>query len=316
MAEHYLDDSVNHPFWDRDLEPRVAIEPGDVVTFECPEPCGQVTPDWTDEDLERFDPGRVHALIGPVYVKGARPGDSLEVEVLGFEHRGWGWSAHMRGFGLLAEEFDYNYIHHWRLGDGRCEFGVGGIEVPLAPFCGCMGVAPAEAGRLKTMPPRRNGGNVDVRDLVAGSTVWLPVLVEGALFSCGDCHAAQGHGEVGGTGIESPMRVRLRIGLRRGRSVPELQYRTPGRVEPAGPRQVTTACGPDLLENSRQALRYLLDWLEAERGLTRSQALVLASAAADLTICEVVDRPNWLVSASIELRIFGSAGGSAGSRGG
>ncbi|MCE2472801.1 MAG: acetamidase/formamidase family protein, partial [Anaerolineae bacterium] len=108
-----------------------------------------------------------------------------------------------------------------------CDFGVGGISLPYEPFPGCVGVAPAEAGRLTTIPPRINGGNVDTRDLVVGCTFWLPVLAEGALFSTGDCHSAQGQGEVSGTGIESPMTVTMRFNVRKDLNIRELQIQRP-----------------------------------------------------------------------------------------
>jgi acetamidase/formamidase len=171
-----------------------------------------------------------------------------------------------------------------------------------------MGVAPAESGRLDTWPPRANGGNVDIRHLTAGAIVRLPVLVEGALFSCGDCHAAQGDGEVNGTGIEAPMTVTLGFDLVKSTSIPELQFVTPaGRPltqADAGGYFVTTAHGPDLFVDAQRALRYMLDHLESEYGLPREQAYCLAGAAVDLKISEIVDEPNWLVSAYLPLAIF------------
>jgi acetamidase/formamidase len=306
MVEHYLDDSVTQPFWDNSVKPRLEIDSGDVVVFDCPEPCGQVTPDWTDEDLANIDFGPIHALLGSVYVKGAKPGDSLQVDVLNLEHKGWGWSGHLKGFGLLAEDFDFAYIHHWKLEKDRCYFGINNISLPFQPFCGTMGVAPKEPGRLDTIPPRFNGGNIDIRDLGPGSTVWFPVFVDGALFACGDCHSAQGDGELCGTGVESPMRVTLRLTVRKDWPVRELQFQTAGRVGTTGDQgyYVTTAHGSDLMENTKNATRYMIDWLANNRDLTPSQAYILCSTAADLKISEVVDAPNWIVSTYIPLGIF------------
>jgi acetamidase/formamidase len=308
MAEHYLDGSVTQPFWDNSVEPRVVIDPGDVVVFDCPEPCGQVTPEWGDEELANIDFAPIHALIGSVFVKGAEPGDTLQVEVLDLKHKQWGWSGHLKGFGLLAEDFDYAYIHHWKLAGDICDFGVNDIQLPFEPFCGTMGVAPKEPGRINTIPPRANAGNIDVRHLVPGSTAWFPVFVDGALFACGDCHSAQGSGEVCGTGIESPMVVTLRFTVRKDLHVKELQFQTPSPLSKTDRKgyHVTTAHGPDLMENAKNAVRAMIDWLELNHGLTRSQSYILCSTAGDLKISEIVDAPNWIVANYIPLGIFKS----------
>ena len=228
MAEHYLDDSVTQPFWDNSVTPRLTIDPGDTVVIECAEPVGQVTPDsrpptiWPTSISARF----TH-LTGSIAINGAAVGDALEVEILDMRHKGWGWTGHIPHFGLLQEDFDYAYIHHWELDGDICRFGVRTSPCPFEPFPGCVGVAPAEPGRLDTIPPRVNGGNVDTRDLVVGSTFWLPVLAEGALFSTGDCHSAQGQGEVSGTGIESPMTVTMRFNVRKDLNIRELQIQRP-----------------------------------------------------------------------------------------
>ena len=310
MTEHFLDDSLTQPFWDNSIEPRLEVESGDTLVMEVPESCGQVTPDWTDEQLAKIDFSKIHALIGSIHVKGAMPGDTLQVEVLGMDHKGWGWNGHLQGFGLLAEDFEFAYIHHWNLKGAECHFGVKDIVVPFEPFFGTMGVAPAEPGRINTIPPRANGGNVDIRSLGPGATAWLPIFVEGALFACGDCHGAQGDGEVCGTGIETPMRTTIRLSVRKDLPVRELQFqaRSPlSRTDTQG-YHATTAHGPDLMENAKNAVRHMVDWLEAMHGLTRSQAYSLCSVAADLRISEIVDAPNWIVSAYLPLSIFRQAG--------
>lgn len=306
MAEHHLDGSVTQPYWDNSVEPRLAIASGDVVVFDLPEPCGQVTPAWGDAELAALDFSIVHALVGSVHVEGAVPGDTLQIEVLDLEHRGWGWSGHLPGFGLLADDFDSAYLHHWSVTDEGCDFGHGGIVLPFAPFCGVLGVAPKDPGRLDTIPPRIHGGNLDIRDLGVGSTAWLPVLVEGALFACGDAHSAQGDGEVSGTAIESPMAATLRLSVIKDRPIRELQFHTPRLQGASGAAgyHATTAHGPDLLENAKNAVRSMIDWLVENKGLTRSQAYVLCSTAVDLKISEVVDVPNWMVSAYLPLSIF------------
>jgi acetamidase/formamidase len=308
MAEHHLDDSVVHAFWDKSLEPRLEIEAGDTVVFECREASdGQVKPGASAEVLRDLDFDPIHPLTGPVYVRSAEPGDALQVEILDLEHKGWGWNAVIPGFGLLAADFAEPYLQHWRLEGDTCTFGQeSGIEVPYEPFCGVMGVAPAEEGRLDTIPPRSNGGNIDIRGLGPGATLWLPVWVPGALFSTADCHAAQGDGEVSGTGIETPMTVTLRFNVVKGANLPELRFQTPSpltQTDSAG-YYVTTAHGPDLFANAQNAIRYMIDHLGRECGLSPSQAYVLCSAAVDLKISEVVDAPNWIVSAYLPLSIF------------
>jgi acetamidase/formamidase len=309
VTSHLLDDSAPHAFWDRTLRPRVEIEPGDTVVFKTREGTGQVTPESRSEQLARLDPTLIHALNGPVAIRGAEPGDVLVVDIVSLEHGGWGWNGVIPGFGLLADDFTEPYIHHYELDGDRCNFN-DWITIPFEPFCGTMGVALDAEGRFDTAPPRRNGGNIDIRQLTPGSQLRLPVLHPGALFSCGDCHAAQGDGEVNGTGIETPMTVTLRFDLEPAGGRPplrELQFRTAPRpltrADTAG-YYVTTAHGPDLFANSQQALRYMLDHLVDEHGLTREQAYCLSGAAVDLKISEIVDEPNYIVSAFLPLSIF------------
>lgn len=307
MAEHYLDDSAPQPFWDNSVTPRLTIAPGDTVVVECAEPIGQVEPSWTNDDLAEADPALAHALTGAIALEGAEPGDVLAVEVLDIQHKGWGWSGHIPQFGLLPDEFDFPFLRHWELDGSECRYPVGDITIPAAPFPGVVGVAPAEAGRIDTIPPRANAGNIDTKDLVAGSTAFLPVFVPGALFSVGDCHAAQGDGEVCGSGIESPMTVTLRFDVRRDMDVGEVQIR---RAAPRdvieGEVHIMTAHGPDLLENSRRVTRYMIEWLMAEFGLERSDAYIICSIAGDLHISEVVDAPNWIVSLHMPLAVLGA----------
>lgn len=307
MAVYHLDDTQPHAFWDNEYPARLHVEPGATVVFETQEALGQVTPDWQAVDLEHADYDLVHPLTGPVYIEGAEPGDTLIVEILSLEHKGWGWNGVLPDFGLLAGEFSNYYIHHYQLQDDFCMFS-SEIRIPYEPFCGVMGVAPRERGRVSTGPPGENGGNVDIRHLTAGSTVLLPVFVSGALFSCGDCHAAQGDGEINGTGIESPMTVTLRFGLQQGRRIPQMRFYTPsGKPLSAADRGgyfVTTSHGPNLYQNAQQAVRYMLDYLVAERGLTREEAYCLCGAAVDLKISEIVNLPNFVVSAYLPLGIF------------
>lgn len=308
MAEHYLDASVVHCVWDRSLTPRLEIEPGDTVVFECREASdNQITPESDSSTLARLDFAPIHPLTGPVFIKGAEPGDALVIDILDLKHKGWGWNGVIPGFGLLASDFHEPYLHHWRLEGDRCYFGQGHeIILPFEPFCGVMGVAPAEEGQFNTIPPRLNGGNIDIRGLVPGARLRMPVLVPGALFSTADCHAAQGDGEVSGTGIETPMTVTLRFDLQKGINLPELQFETPSPLTKTDSKgyYVTTAHGPDLFTNAQNALRYMLNHLEANYGLSWNEGYVLSSAAVDLKISQIVDAPNWIVSAYLPLSIF------------
>ena len=308
MATVRLDDTAPHACWDNSLAPRLEIRPGDTVVFETLEAsAGQITPTSTHAALKTisFDP--IHPLTGPVFVKGAEPGDTLEVEVVRLKHKGWGWNAVLPGFGLLADDFHEPYLHHYMLTSGRCLFRKD-IVIPFEPFCGVMGVAPREPGRLNTIPPRENGGNIDIRHLTAGAKLQLPVLVRGALFSCGDCHAAQGDGEVNGTGIESPMSVTLRFRVIKRARVPELRFVTPPRRPltraGTGGYFVTTAHGPDLFVNAQNAVRYMIEHMAKTYRLSREQAYRLCGAAVDLKVSEIVDAPNWIVSAYLPLAIF------------
>jgi acetamidase/formamidase len=268
-----------------------------------------VGPDSTATDLANasFDP--VHPLTGPVAVGGAEPGDVLAVEFLGFEHKGWGFTGFMpgeMGLGLLPEEFPEAGLHVWELEDGVAHF-VDGIEVPLDMFPGIAGLPPGEAGEHDTLPPRDTGGNFDIKHLTEGSTLYLPVEAAGGLFSTGDCHAAQGDGEVCVTGIESPMFVTARFDVLTDKSITQPELETTGPFTPTGrdePMYGTAGIAPDLMEATKKAVRHMIDHLETERGLTRGEAYILCSAAVDLKISEVVDAPNWTVTAYLPESIF------------
>jgi acetamidase/formamidase len=307
-AAHTLTSERVHHAWDHSLTPLLTIDPGDTVTFQTRDASdGLITPEITVEDLLVPRPFRGHPLTGPVYVRGAEPGDTLEIEILDLKPGPFGWTRFSPGRGLLPGDFDKPFFCIWDLTRDPSPF-VHGISVPLEPFLGVMGVAPAEPGEHSTMPPRRNGGNIDTKQLTAGSRLFLPVLVEGALFSCGDGHAAQGDGEVCITAIECAMTSTLRFHLHKGRETPEFQFVTGGPLLPRTNRRewyATTGHGPDLMEASRQAIRHMIAWLVREHGLTREEAYILCSVAVDLKLSEVVDAPNWVVSAFLPMSLFG-----------
>jgi acetamidase/formamidase len=311
-VDHELSDADEHIHntWDNSLDPLLTVEPGEVVRFECRDALdGQVGPESTVEDLANasFDP--VHPLTGPVAVEGAEPGDVLAVEFLDFEHKGWGFTGFMpgeMGLGLLPEEFPEAGLHIWELDDDVGHF-VNGIEVPLDMFPGIAGVAPGEDGEHGTLPPRDTGGNFDIKHLTKGSTLYLPVEVEGALFSTADCHAAQGDGEVCVTGIEAPMFVTARFDVLKDKSVSQPELETTGPFTPTGrdePMYGTTGIADDLMVATKKAVRHMIDHLVDERDLSRGEAYILCSAAVDLKISEVVDAPNWTVTAYLPESIF------------
>src|ERR1700719_3233185 len=227
MAEHRLTAEPTHSRWNRALEPRLTISSGDTVHMSCVDATGgQITPSASVEDFLAIDRGRIHALTGPIFIDGAEPGDVLEIQVLQVAHRGWGWSSVIPGLGFLKEQFREPYLFHWAL-NPEVSRSLGPAVVPLRPFCGVMGVAPAEDGEFRTRPPGRFGGNMDVRELCTGATLYLPVLNRGALFSAGDAHAAQGDGEVCINGIECPADVTLRFQVHKQRALPGPMIETP-----------------------------------------------------------------------------------------
>jgi acetamidase/formamidase len=296
-----------HLAWDRSIPPVLTVGSGDVVTFDALDASnGQITSSSTTPDLATMAFDQVDQVAGPIFVDGAEPGDTLEVELLSFEPGDWGWTANIPGFGLLADEFPEAHLRITRLADGAGEI-LPGIRIPLAPFCGELGVAPAGEPR-STIPPDVTGGNMDTRHLTAGSTLWLPVQVPGALFSLGDGHAAQGDGEVCGTAIETPMRASVRLTVRRDVAVSAPEFRTAG---PLGASTNTAGwlaadgVGPDLFAAARDAVRRMIDRLAATHDLAPVDAYLLLSVAGDLRISEVVDQPNWIVTSYCPLSIFG-----------
>jgi acetamidase/formamidase len=290
------DEAHRHNVFDNSLAPALRIAPGDSVRFECPPM--PLPRNATPDDLAAVSPVHPHTIVGPVHVEGARPGDVLVVEVLEIElGQDFGHTFVVPGLGLRTERFPAAHVHNWDLSDGSSAQLATGVRVPLRPFLGIMGVAPAEPGEHSTIPPRAVGGNIDIARLTAGSTLYLPVEVEGALFSCGDGHAAQGHGEVCGTGIETALDATLRFELDRERKLEQPAFRTPDAY-------VTTAVGPDLHDCAARAVDQMVDHLVGERSLSPEQAYVLCSTAVDLAIEEIVDMPNWVVSATLPLALF------------
>lgn len=335
--------SAFHNRWHPDIEPVAVVRPGDAITLETQDGlAGQLTRASTHADCDEPDLGPAHPLTGPVFVEGAEPGDVLEVEILGYETPDFGVNCVVPGFGFLSDLFTEGFLVPWELDGTRARSPeLPGIAVPACVHAGVIGVAPsnelmaaqrareeriradggpvaddmpesaippAAASGLRTIPPRETGGNLDIRRLVAGSTLLLPVHVPGALLSLGDVHFAQGDGEVCGTGIEIAAAVTVRVGVRRA---PSWVPRLPAYLTPAQPGRacfattgISESSAMDLTEAARAALLAMIDWLEAEHGLSRPAAYCLCSACVDLHLSEVVDVPFPLVSALIPLDVF------------
>jgi acetamidase/formamidase len=295
--------------WDNAVEPALELDSGETILLHVRDASDeQIRADSGVDDVLALDFDHVNPVSGPVFVKGARPGDVLEVELLEFEPQGWGWTAIIPGFGLLADEFREPWLRISAVdpGSGRVRFS-DRVTLPYRPFPGTLGVAPAEPGPHSIVPPSRFGGNMDTKHLNPGATLYLPVGVEGALFSLGDTHAAQGDGEVCGTAIETAMDVVLRLSVRRDFTVDAPQYTLPPGLVAEHERSayhVCTGVGPDLMEAARDAVRAAIVHLGERRGLERSEAYAVVSVACDLRIHEVVDAPNWVVGCFVPDSIF------------
>ncbi|KAK8127457.1 hypothetical protein PG984_008565 [Apiospora sp. TS-2023a] len=293
----------------------------------------QIRPDNVEEALAGFEFTQTDPGHGPVFVEGAGPGDVLRVDFLELKTADYGWTATFPGFGILADEFADQppALRMWDLRGAAerryIEFPTtsehlqGKIRVPFSPFLGTIGIAPAEGGDHPMVPPMSHtGGNIDTRHITCGSSLYLPVQVPGALLSAGDGHAAQGDGEVCGTAVETPMRCRLRVTVEKGEKAKSWCAHGPAIV--TAPRDtrpelnVGVATGDegrefmalgvdaDLRKATRKAVRGVLAWLVAEKGMERVEAYMLASVAGNLKLTEVVDMPNYAVGFGIPLGIF------------
>ncbi len=291
-AQFSLSADNTHARWSRTIEPALTVPSGSVVEVFTQEATGgQLSLESTVEDVANLDFDLIHALTGPIRVEGAQPGDVLAVTLHEIEVGDWGWAAIAPGFGFLADVFTEPWLRTFELGPDatHADFG-NGIRIPIDPFPGVLGVAPDTDELLVTIPPRANGGNMDNRHMKVGTTVYLPVAIEGANFSIGDTHAAQGDGEVSGTAIEAPMRIVLELEvLRDFRDIAEPEYETADFYG-------VTGFGTDIDQATRKAVLAMIDYLEAAHGMAREEAYVLASLAGDLKISETVDMPHYLVS--------------------
>lgn len=246
---------------------------------------------------ERRGPGG-HILTGPVYVEGAEPGDVLEVRILSIEPAiDYGYNGCK---GILPENCEPGAPVKIIPLDRKkmtAEFAPG-IIIPLRPFYGSLGVAPApEAGRVSSNPPGRHAGNLDNRELIAGSTLYIPVFAPGALFEIGDGHVAQGDGEVDQTAIETSLRGRLQLTVRKDMKLTWPRAETPTDF-------ISMATDPDLMVATRTAIQEMVDFLVAEKQLTRQQAYQLVSIAGNVAVTQLVDKPNVGVHVRLPKSIF------------
>jgi acetamidase/formamidase len=306
MTEHILSAEPTHSVWDRSLKPRLRIESGDEVQVECVDASGgQVYPGMTTSDYLKIDRTRIHALTGPIWVEGSEPGDVLEIDVLATRHSSWGWSSIVEGLGFLKDQFRETYLFHWYL-EGESTASLAPAVVPLRPFLGVMGVARAEDGAFRTRPPGPFGGNLDVRELCAGSKLYLPVYNHGALFSCGDGHAAQGDGEVCINGIECPLDVTLGFKLHKHHPLdgPIIEASEAAARDSTADAWVVVGTGTDLAETARAATSRMIDLLVSRWGFTPIHAYILCSVALKLRLSQVVNEPVFTVSAAISKQIL------------
>jgi acetamidase/formamidase len=305
--DHTIDPERVHHGWDRTLAPVLRIASGDVVHYDLRMAGHEQIAEGDGYAQARLDFDTLYHLSGPVFVEGADPGDTLRIEILELEPGDWGWASVLPGLGLLPDDFPEPWAGTFDLRDrGTVEIAPG-IRIPTSPFLGTMGTHPDEPAQASAFPPNKGGGNMDTRHLTAGSTLWLPVWCDGALFSCGDPHAAQGDGEVCVTAIECPMRATLRFTVEH-RTIPSPRFQTGGpllKVDESAGHFGSVGSDPDLMQGARTAVRGTIAWLVDEHGLTAREAYVLCSLAGDLKILEIVDSGVWNVGFTIPLSIFG-----------
>lgn len=308
------DDTIHgrhhHVGWDHTIPPDETLAPGESVCVECLDSSGgQLSKDSTTADLGTLPFDQINPVTGPIWIDGAKPGDVLKVKIESSVPSGWGRTAKIPGFGLLADQFEDPVLNIWSYDPDNLAPALFSTvaKVPLKPFAGTIGLAPAEVGLHSVVPPRCMGGNMDIRALAAGTTLYLPVEVEGAPFSVGDTHAAQGDGEVCGTAIESPMDVSPSFDLIEDTPLKFPRFTAPVPVtrhlDQKG-YEVTTGIGPDLMSGACHALSAMVDLISARLKLSAVEAYILCSVCGDLRISEIVDMPNWVVSLYLPRMVF------------
>ena len=299
--DFFLTKDQTHNKFSSSIPQVITVPSGAIIQAETKEATdGQLKLGSGLEDLEKLSFEPIHPLTGPVYVENAEPGDILAVTIHDIKIGSWGWTAIVPGFGFLAEEFTEPYLKTFEIQEGASEIAFNEkIKIPLKPFPGVVGVAPATDSLLSTIPPRANGGNMDDPNITVGTTIYFPVFVEGALFSIGDTHAAQGMGEVCGTAVEAPMTIIYEVNvIKNGRTIQEPQYESDEYY-------AVTGFAPTIDEAAKKATRYMIDYLVSEHKLKPDEAYALCSLAGELKIAEVVDVPNMLVSMHMSKNVLG-----------
>jgi amidase len=312
VCDYTIHGAQHHFGWDNSLVPAERVAPGSTILFHCHDSsAGQLGPSSTLADVVNLDFGKINPVSGPIYIDGAEPGDAIKVTIDSFAPNpgGFGWTANIPGFGLLADQFTDPALIVWKYDAAALTPALWSdrAKIPLKPFAGTIGNALAAPGLHSVVPPRRVGGNLDIRDLAAGTTLYLPVEVAGALFSVGDTHAAQGDGEVCGTAIESPMDVVLTLDLVKGANLRTPRFTTAGPVTrhlDTHGYEATTGIGPDLMSAARDSVANMIDLLTATQGISAVDAYMLCSTCGDLRISEIVDMPNWVVSFYFPRSVF------------
>lgn len=340
-----------HNRWHPDIPAIATVRPGESVAIETRDALnGQVKPGMTGADIDNFAVNVAHPLTGPLCIEGTKPGDLLAVHIEKIEPQPRGYTS-FRGpdFGFLRNDFPYKYLVHWEIEGAYARSPqIPGVAIPGAPFMGVMGVAPSHelmaiivereaelaakgypvalpdvrgavpgkqtlaSTALRTIPPRENGGNFDIKHLVAGTTLFLPVFVEGANFSTGDAHFAQGDGESCGTAVEMAATLHARFEVLSGeaarRNQREPSYAGMYGYDPAhaaGKHYYATTGSAETMERAtRTALLAMIDYIVDARGYTRDQAYCICSVAVDLSLSQIVDMPNYTVSAFLPFEIF------------
>ncbi|MEM0016566.1 MAG: acetamidase/formamidase family protein [Saccharolobus sp.] len=309
----YTIHAITHNKWDNSLPPIATISDGDVISIETKEASdNQITPNSTEKDLLKLDFSKIHPLTGPIEVKGAEPGDALEIEFLDFKNKGWGWTGVLPGFGFLADEqytasidIQGPALKIWKVDEkfAYARFGELDVKIPIQPFPGVIGTALPYRGKFSTIPPRENGGNMDIKHLTVGTKLYLPVFVKGAMLSIGDTHLAQGDGEVCGTAIEAPLEVTMKVRLLKDANITQPLF-IAKRVKELEYNEYIAYPGIDnnLWNAAKKAIKGIISILA--KYMSPVEAYMLASVAVNLRISELVDVPNWIVTAYLPKDIF------------
>ena len=301
-----IDPEIIHHRWLKDLEPALAVASGDTVHFDLLVAGDPNIREGSTAADAVFDFETIYNLSGPLHVEAAKPGDTLQIEILELIPGEWGWAAILPDFGLLPEDFADTVVKTIDIRNGKFAELCPGVRIPLAPFLGTMGNHPGEPDGELPFPPHRGGGNMDNRHLTEGAVLYLPVWCEGALFSCGDPHAVQGDGEVCVTALECPMKATLRFTLLE-KTIPTPQFRVPGArlvgIE-SQDYHATSGIATDLMTASKTAVRAMIQWIREERGLSAEDAYMLCSLAGDLKILQIVAPPTYNVGMTLPLAVF------------